>query len=421
MRGYGDPIMPASLRNKKKLVILFGIALLVILAVSFLPTVYAWWVGPERQGITLRIRLIDSNGEAVPYALVRVFLLTDHGPVLLASSGTYRCGEAALHVFVPRVGNGFMLVPVRVDNSGGAGKPTYTLITDFRKPIYASINLEIFAVDLSPKGKMAGVKVFSMDPTYMKWPEDSISITVKMRKILIPVNSLGINEDKVLWRPRKIKPSITSDVSWWQYTPILKYGTWDGIKEWFVFNTGSKIEIESKDRVCVMDCEPWRSAGSTQVTVDSYLKGKPISGELVRTLYVKIKYVDYTYCDTFFGICEETIYAADTDTDFPSYKYLDQSWNGHLPSSPYVYYTYPGDTRGIKILGGYHWDLSVTVGVNIGEEPSVTLGITFVKVPNPVSYLYIEGEEGYGNRIKTVSIHGTGEGSYVVTYSNWVG
>ncbi len=412
--------MLSPIRNKRRLIVLLSALILFILAVSFLPAMYAWWVSPWRQGVTLHVKLIDDEGRVVPYALVRVFLLTDNGPVLLASSGTYRCGEAVLHVFVPRVGDGFMLVPQRVADSWG-DKPTYTLIEDTRKPIYASVNLEVFAVGLSPEGKMVGVRVFSLDPTYMKWPEDSASITVKMWRVpsLNTLNSNG-SETPLVRGKMESGSGITSEVSWWQYTPILKYGAWDGIKEWYNIRIGSKVEIESKTRACVMYCEPWRSAGSTQVTIDRGLTGGYLTGELVRTLYAEFKYVDFTYCDTFAGICEETVYAADTGMDFPKYEYLDESWDGHLPSSPYVYYTDVGETGRIAILGGYHWDLSVTVGVNVGGEPSVTLGVTFVKVSNPTSFLYIKGEEGYGNTIKTASVHGPGKGSYVVTYSNWV-
>lgn len=409
--------MPAMSR-RRRLTLLLGVATLITVAMGLLPTAYAWWVGPWRQGVTLHIKLVSGDGEPVPYALVRVFLLTDHGPVLLATSGTYRSGEALVHVFVPRIGVGPLLKrEPSIVEVGNKRVFTYELV-ETGKPIYASVNMEVFAVGLSPEEEVAGVKVFSVDPTYMKWPEDSVTVTVKLWRIP------ATNSSEHGVRARKVKPGIVDEISWWQYTPILKYATWDGIKEWFKLEVGSKIEIESKDQVCALwACEPWKSAGSTQVTLNIGLTGGYPSGELVRTMLAYFKYVDYTYCDSFFGICEETVYAADTNMDFPKYEYLDESWDGHLPSSPYAYYiTETGDKRSIPIFGGYHWDLSVSVGVGVGGEgASLTLGVTFTRVHNPISFLYVEGTADYGNAIKTVSVHGPDPGSYVVTYSNWVG
>ena len=415
--------MPATGRLRRRLIVLLGVAALTAIAVNLLPTVYAWWVGPWRQGVTLHIKLVGSDGEPVPYALVRVFLLTDHGPVLLATSGTYRSGEALVHVFVPRIGVGSLWVmkPYVVE-VGGERISTYRFV-ETSKPIYASVNMEVFAVSLSPKWRAAGVRVFSIDPTYMRWPEDSVTVTVKLQRIPA-VNSSG-------HEVRKVKPGIINEVSWWEYTPILKYATWDGIAAWYVLNIGAKIEVESKTQVCAAgtdSCTPWESAGSTQVTVNRGLgnPGKPgyISGELVRTLLAQLKYIDYWWCDAFAGVCEETIYAADTQQDFPKYEYLDESWDGHLPSSPYYaeFYTKAGVASKLPVYGGYHWDLSVSVSLGAGVSgPSISLGVTLARVRNPQLILYIIGDPSYGRVFKAVSAHGPDPGSFVVTYSNWVG
>lgn len=373
-------------------VLLLVVVLLVAVAMGLAAGVYAWLVGPGRQGVTLRIRLIDSDGEAVPYAVVRVFLLTDGGPVLLAVVRAYRCGEAAVHVFVPRVLVGLSEVP-------------YTLGGGVQRLIYASVNLEVFAVGLDPKGLLAGSRAFSVDPTYMRWPEDSVSVTVRMWKV--PGSGSG-----------RVGTGVAKITSSWQYTPVLKYSAWDRIRVWLNVSAGSKVEVESKSRVCGPGgCGVWRSTGSTQVTIDRRFVGGNLTGEVIRTLYMEFKYFDYTYCDPEFGVCEETVYAADTPADPGQYEYVDEVWDGRLPASPYAMYVLPGDMRIIPILGGYHWELFANISTYDGEL--ITLGVTYARTPNPESLLYVKAGPGHG-AVKIVALHGPEPGSYAVTYCRWV-
>ncbi len=389
----------------------FALASLILLAVliAVMPRIYAMYVGPWRQGVTLTINVLEESGTPARYARVKVFLLTSDGPKLIGEGGTFVSGVARVHVFIPRKPRGLLWKWEPFLEDGRVVRK----FVETNEPSYASVNLGVIAI----RPGEIGVRVFSLDPTKMRWPEDEASVTVKLEK---PPSGKG----GVSGAPPRTRPRPEDEISWWQFTPILKYATWDGIREWFKFNIGSKIEIQSKHQVCALwACGPWEDAGSTTVTLDRGLTGGYLTGRVVRTMYVKIKYVDWSYCDSFAGVCEDTIYAADTDMDFPDYYYVDKPWDGNLPSTGYTYLTHEGETTRLLIAGGYHWDLSVSINFGVDEGgPSVSLGVTFYRVSNPPSYLYIEGESRDPSYyVETVSMHGSGsQASCVVTYSNWV-
>ena len=391
-----------------KLVFVLASLILVVVLIAVVPEIYAMYVGPWRQGVTLTINVLEESGAPAKYARVKVFLLTSDGPKLIGEGGTFVSGVARVHVFIPREPRGLLWKWEPFLEDGRVVRK----FVETNEPSYASVNLGVIAVGFGE----IGVRVFSLDPTNMRWPEDEASVTVKLEKP--PLGKGGVSG-----APPRTRSGL-EEISWWQFTPILKYATWDGIREWFKFSIGSKIEVQSKHRVCgLRSCGSWEDAGYTVVTRDSGLIGGYLTGRVVRTVYAEVRYVYWSYCDSFTRLCVEDVYAADTGMDFFDYYYVDKPWDGSLPSTGHAYYTCWRGTRNLTITGGYRWDLTVLVNLSIsGRHTSITLGTTFYEVPNPPSYLNIEAEDGApGYCVETVSLHSSGgRASCVVTYSNWV-
>lgn len=383
-------------------------ALLVVIAcilMAYAPTMYSqYYVGPSRQGLTLHIKVVGEDGNPVPYAMVRVFMLTDKGPSLVGGAGTSVNGVATAHVFIPRYGAGFLwkVLPYIEDHR------LVHRFVETREPSYAAVNLGIVAV--TPDG-MIGAKVLFLDPSFMKWPEDAVYVTVKLRK-----PPAGIEGHEGL-------PG-SGVKSWWEYTPILKYGGGENVSMWYVLNFGVKVEVQSKYRVCGPGgCGDWEDAGSTQVTMDSGVSGGNVTGGTVKTLYLYLKYVDWTYCDPLTKACVNVIYAADTRMDPHKTAYSSTPWSGKLPDTPYCLVIPHDSTVGIVVNGGYHWDLSVSVNTSgKGADANITLGVTLSGKANPPLLLYVHaGHDGDADRyVKIVSPHGSGgRSSYVITYGDW--
>jgi len=385
-------------------------ALLIIIAcvlVIYAPITYLRFrVSQSNQALTLHIRVVSEDGGSVPYARILVFMLTDKGPSLIGGAGTFANGAATAHVLIPRRVEYYVW---RLEPYLRGGKIIYRFVRT-NEPGYASVNLALIAT--SPNGMM-GAKVLSVDPSFLKWPEDKTCVTVKLRR---PPKGNGV-----------VHEELTSNrvVSWWQHTPVLRFGAGDAVRIWYNFSVGSKVEVQSKYRVCGLGtCTSWESAGSTQVTVEVGIRGGNVTGHVVRTVYFDLRYVDWTYCDAITKTCVNIIYVADTRIDPHAMTYRDSPWRGKLPDTPY-YLMIPHDsTVRIIVNGGYHWDLNVRVNTSANGGPNtyVTLGVTLSGKANPPVFLYVQaghGEEGRQD-VKIVSLHGSGgKGSYVVTYGDW--
>ena len=315
------------------------------------------------QGVTVQI--IDEKGYPVS-AKILINELTENGPKQLwKGSGV---GIASVNLVLPK-------------------KEITTLeVGDKRVKVYKSINLEVVAYT---KGKI-GIAIFSVDPAEAK-PKN---VKIVLRDV------------------PKIKSEPTPGV-WtkYEYTPVLKFATWDDIFAKYSYPRGAKIKIESKARP--YGSPTWLS-GYTEVTLDDSLSSPYLTGENIYTVYFKIKYV---YAITELDMSDEKIYyekvyAVDTSSD-PIEDYRDRTgWNGHLPTDYDDYrLTYARNTRDIPITGGYDYTFSVSVGFSYPAGITVSLGVT--KIPSPTATLSITSTRHSG-WVKTVGFDG-----FLESYSNW--
>jgi len=337
---------------------------LVVLGVVTSIAVNVYFKDKLVQGITVQME--DEGGKPISANLI-INELTDEGPKKIWSgSGP---GIVATSLILPKEEvNTFEINGEKIR-------------------VYRSINLEVIAYT---EGKM-GVAIFSVDPAR---PEHK-SVKIVLRDV------------------PKTKSEPTPGVwTTYEFTPVLKFATWDDIFAKYGYPRGAKIRIESKTRP--YGSPTWVS-GYTEVTLDSGLFSPYLSGKNKYTVYFQIKYV-YAITELEMGeekIYYERVYAVDTNTD-PVAGYRDYvSWHGNLPANYDEYYITPaGDTREIAITGGHDYAFSVSVGFSYPAGITVALGVT--KVPSPPATLSVTSTRSDG-WVKTAGFNG-----FIESYSHWI-
>ncbi len=201
---------------------------LVVLGVVTSIAVNVYFKDKLVQGITVQME--DEGGKPISANLI-INELTDEGPKKIWSgSGP---GIVATSLILPKE------------------KVNTFEINGEKIRVYRSINLEVIAYT---EGKM-GVAIFSVDPAR---PEHK-SVKIVLRDV------------------PKTKSEPTPGVwTTYEFTPVLKFATWDDIFAKYGYPRGAKIRIESKARP--YGSPTWVS-GYTEVTLDSGLFSPYLSGK----------------------------------------------------------------------------------------------------------------------------------------------
>ncbi|MGB9806451.1 MAG: hypothetical protein ACPLRT_06835 [Thermoproteota archaeon] len=394
-------------RKLNKLTISLILVLVLLSSYTLLSPFSPIVIADEKtQVLDLGIEVYDSNG-IVSNANIKIFELSVNGPVKLSEGYTNVLGTYKTRLFLKR-----KLVNI-IEN----------------KEIYASINLWIIAY--SKDKNELGTLTFSVDPTFLKHPIDEAGYNIRLKKL----NSSGklasfIDSSKTPKNLRGSSPPYPPyQENSWAFTKVLVFSTWDNISARVYYVTGSKINVESKERVYDLTSSSyetdWYSSGTTTVTLNSGITHPneyypPISGRYVYTLKFEFCYCYVTtWLDPGSKILE-MVYAADTDNDPRSYTVDSISWSGSLPSSSYYYDILQRDSRDIPITGGSEYYLAWSVGVSVtfaGVGVGVSLGVG--KQSSPNSYLRIYAGTWVNNsyKVRTVSLSGN---TFLESYSNWI-
>lgn len=367
------------------------LTIIIISSYILISNVYANLIVTENgQGVTIKIVTNDENGAPVIGARVRLFTLSREIRVL-GEGVTDTYGLAVIHVIIPR-----------------------KLITiEKGKPIFTPINLAVST--WRRVGNLAGAYAFSLDPTWMKWPEDVHTVNVTLKKINIGKTSQ--------MRPQEYNPDacITyTETS--AYTEVLRFATWDDIKAWYYYPYGAKLEFQVKGRYTNDPCydTSWIDWGTAQVTLDSSFalpSEYALTGRYVHSLFFKIIYGTYGWMLPDFYVYQQLVFPVDTSTDPRSAYESHVPWDGKLPGYSYYYETPGTDVRGIPVTGGVRWDFSVTVSFSVGYPfgVSMSVGLGVGKISEPNAFLYIQGMRASPSYVRTESPDTT----FLKSYSNW--
>ncbi|MGC8832166.1 MAG: hypothetical protein ACP5PQ_06265 [Thermoproteota archaeon] len=377
----------------------------LFLTLSLLYSLFTWSayasVSPEVQRLDLTLLVLDHRGVAAGSTHLVVFELAESGPRKLFEGASDEKGLYRGEVQLPRKLAREKLAAVE----GGEVRE-----------VYASVNLWVVASKESD-GQVVevGTLTFSVDPTFMKHPLDSVTHVVKLSKIemlVVPetTNALGSASSCT------VPPTGQDEV--WVFTTVLKFATWDNIQVKYEYRDGSKIRVSGKERYFIVSScgyTPWTDNAGTVITFESGISRGWLTGRTVYTEKFEFKYIFTRYWVTS-GVLIEKVYAADTSTD-PRYNTWEtSSWSGSLPGWSYYYKTAQlTDSRSIPITGK-ETGFTFSVDISFPKIP-ISISLSVTKNPSPVSYLYIKtGTWTSGYVAKTVSRDGT----FLETYNNWV-
>ena len=358
---------------------------------------------PNKQIVDLCVHLEDIKGRPVQYATVVVIHLTEKGPVKLEEALAVH-GIAHIELELPR---------------------KYVATID-GKDYYASVNLWIIAHTDEDPGKIKfGTWTFSVDPTWLKWPKDSVSVVIRLRevpRIKGAENKIGkcggvMTVSNGQTPPPEPGYSETED----HWTKTVEYRTWDQIWESTEWPIGSKVRVQSKERYwdyqTGQNTSGWMDAGYTTVTLETNIYTSLKTGKYAWKVELRYRYI---YCTYWVAppIMAEKIYAADTTSDPYGHDTVCMgSWSGQLPGYDNYYWVEQDSTTEKPLTGGYNFLWSVSIGFEIdatGASVGVELGVS--KEPAPQALLVITAgtwTSGYGVRVESE------DGTFRRSYSNW--
>jgi len=351
----------------------------------------------DQQTVDFTFHVIDSQ-KPVDSCSLTLYLVSDKGLVSLAE-GTVINGTFSVEVKISRT------YKSTVPDSGRT------------KDIYASVNFWVIAF----MGMKVGNKMFSVDPSWLDWPESPYSVTIEMDKL--PTANEG--DIKQLASQQKLSvssppyPPYSQDT--WKYTTVLQFSTWDQIWGGFDYPIGCKIRVESQCRywnyVTGQLLGPWQTIGYTTVTIDDRVYKDPlVAGQKTYKLEFKFlyRYETRNYAPE---IGVELVYAVDRPSGDPNGdQFTSSSWGGSMPPSYQDHrWISQGVARDIPVTGGDNYVWSVSVGFSIGPpwDWAVSVGLGVTKVAAPQAVLKIKaGTWTAGWKVHAVAPDGTWRQSY---------
>ncbi len=312
-----------------------------------------------------------DDGEVLGSANVYLFVMTSRGWELIGSTYTSSIGVALFRPALP-------LVSAGVFELNGS-----------KLRVYKSVNLMVVVV----KKPYIGLYTFAVDPTSeLGFPE---TVFVKAYRLLEnegrAASSSGIGvRYTTSWE------NVLNE--WQEYTTVLRYSTYYGIKAKWNYPIGSKVRVQTKWRWPPGSSSPWQDGGYVDINVDIGTASDWRTGPYIRTLQFKL---NYTHSIISLGaVAIEEIYAKDTPYDPVATRELVSSWNNVPVSGPIHVDVQQETTRTIDVSGGEDYDFNVQVTLSYPWTISIGLGVD--KNPSPIATLTIYADEwspGYVARI----------------------
>ncbi|MDW8033398.1 MAG: hypothetical protein RMI79_00375 [Nitrososphaerota archaeon] len=346
--------------------IALAIIVLFVLITLSLPLIILTLPDANVQNINIRVKVMMKNGNTAMYPYVQIFHLTENGPSLIAGGPSDQNGLYTSRITIPRIWKNKLYVSESSELDRKA------------VDVYAAANILVIAYD--EKYGLAGSRAFSLDPTYIKWPTDSLNVEVILTDEL--PKTLGVSEKIGVL-------SVPSPVETWQFTNVVEYAVWDQIWAYAEFPQGTKIDVEMKQRVYDPQTNQyltdWISSGSTTITLDRGFGLPTITGKQKFTEKFKFKYILCYISIPYTPYYYETVYAVDTpDKDPIENENIWSSWSGSVSGSdPYITGQNTPWTE-IPITQASQWAFTVTVSFGVSFPPgsvSISLGVIRYSIP----------------------------------------
>jgi hypothetical protein len=383
MRVRGSGAFAAAL-GVTLLLLLVGVPLAFALGGLYEASLEGW------QFVEVEVEVVDESGAPAGPARVAAFELADGGPKLLAEgraslSGVYKFGAK-----VPR-----RLVAELEDGAR----------------VYAPLNLWIVAWR---EDDLLATLTQPIDIAALKHPLDTLKLRLQARRIA--QTATKESAATASWCPLP-----TEGAESWAWTSVLQVGTWDSISAKWYYPMGTRIMVESKERVwLVNECRygvDWYNAGSTIVALEHGVGSADwVGGRNVYTskFYLKYYMVRY-YPPGSTSLQIEKAYAVDTSSDPRGAMHETASWSGQLPGWSYYSLIGQGCQHEFPVTAAFNV-LTVTVSFSLSTG-GVSIGLGVGRASTPVGTLSIRAgtwQPGYMVKVES------SDGSYVVTRCNWV-
>jgi hypothetical protein len=346
-------------------IVLFVIIVLSIPLIIGFTGVYA---DPGIQNVDIQVKVRMKNGGLAAYPRIQIYHLAEQGPRLLASGSGSQNGLYSWRITIPRIWKNRLNVS--------------ELMREI--DLYEAANILILAYD--DKTNTAGSLVVSVDPSFMKWPFESFLTGVNLTDEL--PRSIGTLSLGVLSMP---PPSET-----WKNTVVVEFAVWDQIWASAYFPIGSKIDVQTKQRVYDPSnnryLTGWASPGSTTITLDVGRGTQEITGKLKYSHIFQFKYILCYVSIPNTPYYYEIVYATDTSSD-PIYSDCGSlaSWSGSASgANPYI--TGQNQSLDIPLTQTSQWCFTISVGFSVSFPTgtmsiSVSLGVSKSSLPYAVLHI----------------------------------
>ena len=380
-------------RGSGAFAVALGVALLFLLVGVPLASALGGLYEASLEGwqlVEVEVEIFDESGAPAGSAHVAAFELADGGLKLLAEgraslSGVFKFGAKVPRRLVAELENGTR--------------------------IYAPLNLWIIAWR---EDNLLATLTQPIDITAMKHPLDTLKLRVQARRIAQTATKESAATASECRLP-------TEGAESWAWTSVLQVGTWDSISAKWYYPIGTRIMVESKERVwLVNECRyggDWYSAGSTIVALEHGVGSADwVGGRNVYTskFYLKYYIVRY-YPPSSTALQIEKAYAVDTFSDPRGAMYETASWSGQLPGWSYYSLIGQGCQMDFSFTAAFNV-FTVTVSFSLSTG-GVSIGLGVGKASTPVGTLSMRAstwQPGYVAKVES------SDGSYIVTRCNWV-
>lgn len=350
-------------------VLIFLVALLPF-ELTFISNAYSAYIENPYFSQEIFVIAKDDEGNLLPGAKVYLYAIGEKGLKLLGERISGATGIASFRHSFPLSYYGTHQLNGKLLN------------------VYSSVNLMVIV----NKGELIGLYTFPIDPTF----EAGIPKVVEVKTYRIP----AVNPTQ-----KEVFSSYNEQVlnEWYQYTQVLKFSTYYGIKALWFYPIGSKIQIQT-----LWTYPPgtslWRDGGYVEITLDSGIGTNPDfprTGPYLWSEYFEFK---YRHSIVYGSLNIEYLYAVDTGLDPRSDQETKENWYNTPVDGQYYEDLSQGKCRQFNVTGGYNYDFSVAISLGFPWSVSVTLGVS--KNPAPISTLTICTEEwaqGYVARVVSLN------------------
>jgi len=335
------------------------------------------------QIVVLKVRVLDSSGKPLSYASITVFNITEKGSYVIYTCKADEFGIADITMRIRRRHVGWTNLIMK------DGEIKYVEIP---RPLFAIQN---FIITVYGR-KEYMVYALPINPTFTKWPVDTIELEIKTEPVTLKPLS---EEDKAkLSNGDEFYELLDWDEKW-KYTTCAIIATWYNISAGYNWPKDCLEEVSFKWRWSydLENWSPWYSSGYTLIEFDRKCNsnGLAFTGNKKVAIKFEFKYrIERWKVIVYDGVIyEDRVFGVNTNNDPRGWREAISTWDGRKKGGNY--YEIPQGRRSdISVTGGieWQWHISLSFSLSVPPSASVSINLDLCKYEIPVATVtYVAG------------------------------